>query len=51
MTTFQAKLSSKESALKLDPETIADLDPENAAADIKGGEGVPSKNANGYQNC
>jgi hypothetical protein len=51
MTTFQNKLSADETALKFDPETIADLDPENDATGIKGGAGIPSKNAGGFQNC
>ena len=37
MTKSENELSSEESALNLEPETIADLDLENEATDIKGG--------------
>jgi hypothetical protein len=37
MTKPENTVSSEESALKFDPETIADLDPENEAPDVQGG--------------
>jgi hypothetical protein len=51
MTTSENKPSSEERVLKIDPESTADLDPENEATDTKGGVGVPRKNANGLKNC
>jgi hypothetical protein len=37
MTKPEDKLPSEDSALTLDAETITDLDPENGAADVRGG--------------
>ena len=43
MTKSENELSSEESALKLKPETIADLDAAMDATDIKGGQGALSR--------